>query len=60
MTDFRQSGNNCEYGHVFVWCSNQTVDIVAPKGTLCKCGMYKADGNGGMVEAKIYERKGKP
>uniref|UniRef100_A0A6M3XYK0 Uncharacterized protein n=1 Tax=viral metagenome TaxID=1070528 RepID=A0A6M3XYK0_9ZZZZ len=40
----------CENGHVFLWESKTTADIVAPKGTPCQCGQYKADGKGGILE----------
>jgi hypothetical protein len=40
----------CEGSHVFVWVSNTTADKYAPKGTECKCGTYKADGKGGILE----------
>jgi hypothetical protein len=38
----------CENGHVFVWTSNTTVTKYPPKGSMCQCGMIKADGKGGI------------
>lgn len=42
--------NPCENGHVFIWASNATIDINAPKGVVCQCGECVADGKGGMQD----------
>jgi hypothetical protein len=40
----------CENGHVFVWGSNTTIDKFAPRGAICQCGEYLADGKGGILD----------
>jgi hypothetical protein len=40
----------CENGHVFIWASNTTADTNPPKGVQCQCGLYQADGDGGILD----------
>jgi hypothetical protein len=47
----------CENGHVFVWGSNTTIDKFAPRGVICQCGKYLADGKGGILDEEEDDHK---
>lgn len=52
MTHYFGAYKPCRNGHVFNWVSTTTAYTVPPKGTICKCGLCKADGKGGAVPVK--------